>query len=64
MKPIKLMVNAIALVSVLTFIVSLILVAASDGRNEVACFVCMYSVAASFLSLIFVDLKGVKTQFG
>ena len=54
MKPIKILTNLTATITVATFFVSLALVVISNGKNEMAATVCMYSVIASFVTLIFV----------
>ena len=57
MKFLKMMNNLIAIVAVLTFLVSLGFVVESDGTNELAAEVCIYSLIASFISLVFVSPK-------
>ena len=54
MKPIKLLTNLAATITVGTFFISLTAVVITNGQNELASTVCMYSVMASFVSLIFV----------
>jgi len=54
MKPIKILTNLTATITVASFFVSLALVVISNGKNEPAATVCMYSVIASFVALIFV----------
>ena len=54
MKPIKLLTNLAATITVGAFLISLTAVAITNGKNELAATICTYSGMASFVSLIFV----------
>lgn len=54
MKPIKLLTNLTATITVAVFLISLTAVAITNGKNELASTICTYSIMASFVSLIFV----------
>ena len=52
MKSLNRMVAVVAAAAVLFFITSMVLVVVSDGTNELAAQVCIYSMVASFVMLV------------
>lgn len=57
MKSLRIIVAATAVISILVFLTSLVLVVSTDGTHEMAGHVCAYSLIASFVSLIFYQPK-------
>ena len=57
MKSLNRMVAVAAAAAVLIFIASLVMVVASDGTNEWAANVCIYSMVASFVTLVLYQPK-------
>lgn len=57
MKSLKFLVAAIAVVSVLVFLSTLVIVITTDGTHEQAANICAYSLIASFVSLVFYQPK-------
>lgn len=57
MKSLKFLVAAVAAVSVLVFLASLVIVVSTDGSHEQAANICAYSLIASFVSLVFYQPK-------
>ena len=56
------MVAVVAAAAVLFFITSMVLVVVSDGTNEQAAQVCIYSMVASFVTLVlYQPTEGKKT---
>ncbi|GAB5527860.1 MAG: hypothetical protein Roseis2KO_57320 [Roseivirga sp.] len=57
MKSVKFLVAVIAVLSILVFISSLVIVVSTDGTHEKAANICAYSLIASFVSLVFYQPK-------
>lgn len=57
MKSVKFLIVAIAVLSILVFISSLVIVVSTDGTHEKAASICAYSLIVSFVSLVFYQPK-------
>ena len=58
MRTLNLFTLFVAVASIAVFVTALVIVIATDGRSELACEVCAYSIITSFVTLVLYQPKG------